>query len=390
MALRVGITDLAGEVKTWLTEFSDLSVEVPLNESRTANVTMSIYDEAFQHVSCGDRMLKVVYNEHLIFIGRIVIPRTSARDAICELSCIDNTILLKHHYHRFGDPAVDQGFTWDGAGLVTLIQSAHPIAAHLTEGTPDIGILAGYDTTTPQTLWGTGDDDYWSYAQRGSEVWESMTKLCNVAEIGPDMEFQPIDDDHNPLGLVRGQWDHWMINAYDKQGDADNTATFVLGYGADNLDDFTHEPDFDQCRTYATYVRPGGETGSTDYNGRRTYDDHDSRIKYGLMGTWESGEDKDGPKELRSKAKALVKGYAYPPDYFTLSPMLSGENTLAYLDDYKVGDEVNVKIQRGYFQSDFRGRVVAVRVLQEDAAGNDRIEVDCVPNVPGVATETNP
>src|SRR4051812_41869217 len=146
------------------TDGGGLTVTDPLNDSLTAELTISCHDPVARHATPLSRVLSVTYGPFLIFKGPILQTSTDYAAGTIRISAHDATIRLKHHYHRYGDQAVaagsGDGYSLDGPGMRTLIESSEPVGDQITRGTPPNGILWGTDTSThqpprPDGLWGT-------------------------------------------------------------------------------------------------------------------------------------------------------------------------------------------------------------------------------------------
>ena len=132
MAFACSITNLKGVVQAVLRDFRKTQVVIPLCDSRTAKTTLSIYNPVLMKygmtlLSPMDKMLKVRYNGHLVFWGRLLLPVWKAEEGIVEIPCIDSSVIYKKHYHTFGCRAVDYGYFVDGSGMWTLAESVEPL-----------------------------------------------------------------------------------------------------------------------------------------------------------------------------------------------------------------------------------------------------------------------
>src|SRR5262245_28567903 len=365
------ITNLAGDVLGKPRDFWDCSVEIPLNDSRLAHVTISIYDPVCgpggTFLTPADHMLKIMYGDYLVFWGAILTPVWNASENAVQIQAHDPTIRLKRHYHRYGDFAVgtrrEGGYPINGMGAKLLVLSAFPTDRQEDLGWPHPGIYFGIDTTTnfagtagpmpsyprPDNLNDAEDDDaLWRVVERGTNVWESMTNVTEGVE-GFDMEFVPVDSVHPPITNQTGSgnwvtldWEpgfYVAMNTWESQGkdrtrdnDTNHQITvdgdtipygarnviFQCGIGRDNLDNFVFRPDASAMRNYVGFHTPGGERNRGDKKKFAHGWVQESAEQYGQYHEWQSSGQKDNKRTLKSKVKAYLAGYGFPPSYFDI------------------------------------------------------------------------
>src|SRR6201985_1027386 len=216
---QIQVTDLKGEVLATLANFKDTEVVIPINDSRTAKTTLSIFNPALMRggmalVQPLSRMLKIFYNGHLVFWGRILLPEWDADQNQVVINCIDSSFMYKKHFHTFGCRAVDYGYFVDGSGMWTWAESVKPLQ---TQKSPRLGagVFFGIDTTVhhphkkPAKFLEPGEaDGAFRKVARGDNVWESMQNLTQIEGPrahaggtpikGPDLDLQPIDAEPPP------------------------------------------------------------------------------------------------------------------------------------------------------------------------------------------------
>jgi hypothetical protein len=372
-------------------EGGGLEVTDPLNDSRTARLTLSLYDKAARHARPLDRVLAVTYGPYLIFKGPILQASTDYANGTVTINAHDATIRLKHHYHRYGDVACDSQYPVDGRGVRWLTESALPTATEMADDMPPNGILWGHDTTTHEPA---TDEGIWrGPVKPGTNVWESLGNLTQVfrpplTEGGPplgiDFRFRPVDKDH--LGVYGATIPGFFceLDTADRLG-ADKHDTLILehGQGTDNAENVMHEPDGDVVRNRATIVYPGGQKNRSDPERHATANATGSQHDYGLLEAYESsGQQKDTKTILKAKAKDIVQAYARPPDFFTVSPRMSHyPDVPTYPGDYKVGDTITARARKGNRQVELVGRIISATVAAVDQAGNSRVTLECVPDL---------
>jgi hypothetical protein len=362
------------------TDGGGLTVTEPLNDSRTAELTISCHDPVARHALPLSRVLSVTYGPFLIFKGPILQTSTDYAAGTIRISAHDATIRLKHHYHRYGDEAVDDGYTLDGRGMRTLVESSNPTDSQLARDVPPNGILWGNDTTTHRAAL--------RKVQRGSNVFES---LQNVAALilddfgdGLDFRFRPVDRDHFGVDADPPPGAFCELDTANRIGaDHSDTVIFEHGAGTDTAANIVHEPQGDLVRNWFAVVIPGGEKYRGDPNAKAVMQNNASQEDYGVMQGWESsGQKGDSNADLENKAKAWVDAYHLPPDFFTVTPRPAGSpNVPQYGSDYRVGDTIRARARTGQRSIDLVGRIMTCTIQSVDQAGNVRVDLACVPSI---------
>lgn len=365
-------------------EGGGLEVTDPLNDARTARLTLSIYDKAAHYCRPLDRLLSVTYGPHLIFKGPILQVATDYASASVQITAHDASIKLKQHFHRYGDAACDTKFPIDGRGVRLLVESSLPTATQIINDVPPNGILWGHDTTTHEAAAPPAGDGIWrGPVKPGTNVWESINNLKDVLPGRFDFRLTPVDKDH--LGVLETSIPGFYceLDTADRLG-TDKSDTLILehGLGQDTAENVTHEPDGDVVRNYFTQVYPGGQKGRNDHERRATAKAPNSIADYGLLEGWESsGQTNDTQAVLLEKARSMVKAYARPPDFFTVAPRQSSADVPRYPGDMKVGDTIRVRARKGTRQVDLIGRILSATVAAIDQAGNSRVTLECAPDL---------
>jgi hypothetical protein len=381
---------MAGAVIYHTKEGGGLEVTEPLNDSRTARLTLDANDHACRHARPLDRVLSVTYGPYLIFKGPILQVATDYQAGTVSIAAHDATIRLKHHYHRRGDAAVERGYPVSGHGMHVLVESATPTQSQLARGVPPSGILWGWNSSTPQGPRPANfaqpqpGDGIWRKIEPGTNVWESVLNLSQ-ALIGPDFRFRPVDNEHpgkrEPGEIPPGFY--CQLDNQDRLGeDRSQTVIFEHGLGADNAENLIHEPDGDIVRNWWRQVFPGGERGRADDHRRAVAQHNASMNKYGLMQGWESSGQRDSKAVLRLKAQAWVQAYHEPPEFFTVVPRIdSGANVPTFRSDYNVGDTITARARNGYREVELEGRIISAVIASVDQAANARVTLECVPTI---------
>jgi hypothetical protein len=376
---RIAITNLDGEVVAQPFQFESAEVVVPLNDSRTARVTLSMHDPVAQEILPLKRLLKVYYGTLLVFWGYITQPIWDAQSGLIEVNAHDPTLKLKHHFHRYGDWAVDFSYPLDGIGMRILLESTIPIQPQLDRGVIGNGIEWGTNTVTPQPEEAEGG--LYRIVQRGMNVWESVLEMTKSAEAPMDFEFEPQD------GLGPGYF--CVINTANYLGvDKTDVLPFHFGYGADNLENFIYQPDGDATRNYWVAVHPGGDTNRDEADKKALYHDEDSWLEYGIYQGWESSQQKDyNQAVLAARAQMYVEAYATPPEFFSITPRADAPGVPVFGTDYAVGDTIKASVKRGYLVKELTGRVVQATLAQTDSSGNVGTQLEMVPAIASTPVE---
>lgn len=395
MQTHVVVTDLAGNGLARIAQYEALEVVDPMCDSRTARLTISIYDPAAALLAPLSRGLKVIYGDALIFNGLIVSPTTDYAAGTVDVIAHDPTLKLKQHYHRYGDIVVDDGYPIDGLGMRRLVESTIPMEPQLERGIIGSHILWGVDETYHQAPRGeenteppwAGTPSMWRHIKRGDNVWTSLQNVQQTL-VGPDFRFRPVDADHPGVQGIPPPGFMVEFDTYDLlQTDRTEEVLFQHGFGTDNAEQVTHEPDGASVRNYMVVVYPGGERARTDDKHRALAHDEASWRAIGIYMGWESSGQDDGAEVLAEKAKAYVRAYTDPPNFFTVTPRIDAPGVPRYAHDYFVGDLIRVQARKGYREVDLTGRVMSATVRQEDPAGNTRVELECVPPLDPIVGE---
>lgn len=375
------IENVSGTGLRRISNFRDLTVTEPLNDSITAKLTLSMYDWAAQEVLPLERVLTVVYDGFLVFRGRFTRPIFNFQQGTVEINAHDATLALKHHYHAFGDEVVEFGYPIDGRGLRMLCESSVPLEVQADAGMIPSGYLYGEDLTTHQEGGISDDDSIWRRVERGANVWESVQNLSQIVG-APDFHFRPVHPDFPGINGSPPAGFYAELDCYDRRGeDQSSSIIFEHGFGKKNAENVIWEPDGTSVRNFWVQVYPGGDRSSTDDQRRARVLNGDSINAYGMMMGWESSGQKDAYKSLVQKAKAWVRAYAFPPDYFTVVPGPDKAGTPKYRDDYNVGDTILARGKKGYVQKEIEGRIIQATLSQVNANSQTKVDLSCVPTV---------
>jgi hypothetical protein len=206
----VQVTDLYGNVLTWTDEnevvhdhveqYSNLSVDLPISDDRSAKLTLSLYDPNVQNlvftshghrIAALGRMIRIKYRGRTIFWGIVTEPKFSTRTKQVEINCQGPTYKLKHRELNYSDPIVSDTEVpihnpSDHRTIKAIVVAAHDTPSQYDLNIPDIGVFV------TNVSGKTAPSSFWTEIQRGSNNWE---KLIAVAESAYGGEFDVVPYD---------------------------------------------------------------------------------------------------------------------------------------------------------------------------------------------------
>lgn len=376
-------------------------VTVPVNDSRTGQLQISMYNQAAQFLTPGDTCVKALYGDQLVLWGIVLQPTSDFDAGTVTVTLHDSTIRLKHRFLRYGDASVTAsihggaGIPLDGSGIRTLISDSEPPGG----GVPGTGILLpGIDTVPAQPALVGGVPPagalYVAIA-RGDNSWDDITNMVQAAD-GFEADYRPFDASHASLsgdpwaaGLMCELITHPLLGTDRSQGNTDGNApvTFVHGRGGFHV---VSAPDADRMRTYAVEVQPGGQLDPLDVFGIAKVLDTAAVAQYGLWEEWQSSGQIVGVDVLKNRGEAIVAAYAKPPKFLTARCDTDTPCGYQYGVDFNHGDIVTVFARKGYATVKENARITQVQIQQKDQDGNVSLGLDLVPSLiagPGLTFE---
>jgi hypothetical protein len=393
------ITDRAGTVLRTLLDRRQGEVIVPLNDSRTAKVSLSIYDDSVKHVIPLARMLRVFYLDYIVFWGQITTPTWNLKDpqnSTVEVQAHDPSLAWKMNFLRWGDLPVEDLYPLDGDGIRMIANSANPGPGLLSQGVPHSGIKYGYDSSIDAGPKPTNyaypepESGLWGKIRRGENVHAAIQKVCE-ASTAPDWELLPIDVDHPGREVTWSPGYYAELNTYAlRMTDRSERVVFHKGFGKHNADEMTYQPDGMRVCNYAVVNKPGGEEDSADVNARALSQHLDSMQAYGIMERWESSNIEDvQPRILQHKADQLVEAYNEPPPFITVVPSTERRRGLPgagdpyrYRDHYEVGDRIGIAARQGEMPPlSLTARVMNATLSDEKHGAPTKTTLDTAPTV---------
>ncbi|MGZ6587112.1 MAG: hypothetical protein ACXVHX_22715 [Solirubrobacteraceae bacterium] len=362
----------------------DGEVTIPLNDSRQAEVTVSLHDPMVTSLigHTYARCLRAYYRGRLVFWGPVKIADVDMEAETVKFTAVDPSLRMISHYLRRGDlngalsaSNNDQGtVSIDHIGLRLLRDAANNIPEQPARGVPDLGLIDGANdfVAAPTDLMGV---------HRGDQVWNAMLQLC--ASLGPDFELEPIQDTAGAYA---------KLNTYRQQGQArEATVKWHYGTGYDNLAGLsftegtkyiTHAHVLDRALIYRVTVAEIDESALTG-----PYVEWDA-TDYDATGVPEA----DAERVLRAYGTDVIDAYGSPLVTCELKlPVETGaDDEYHYLEDYAIGDTVEVAGRVGAIE--LRAgvhRITQVRLVQSGPENSVAPEVTVVPSVTLTVTETD-
>lgn len=302
-------------------------VDIPLNDSRRAGVTVSTLDPLVSDIleNAYGRCLRVYYRDKLVFWGAVHLGEAAMGDGTVRLSATDPSLMLIHHYLRRGDLDGALNASNGDKGTVTIdhLGLRQLRDAGTTEHFPRLGIINGTNDfpAAPDSLMGVF---------RGDELWGTMQQLA--ASLGPDFELEPVE------GIAGA---YAKLNTYKRQGsDVSKRVAFHYGTGLQNLQDLQF--------TVGSKFISMAHVLSRDGRYRVTSANAEALLELGQYTDWDA-TDYDAKQATASAAEAVLSAYghdiirAYGRPLLTVDLLLPQEaegEGYQYLTDYKVGDTI--------------------------------------------------
>lgn len=393
------LTNRAGDVLATFVKRGAGQVQVALNEKRTAQVTLSIYDPSVAPIFALKTYLKVLYGDHLCFWGPVTTPTWTASSPSASTVVVQAqdpfTLALEQNFHRYGDPTLD-GYPNDGVGVGMIYDVTVPGPGLTADGVPHPGCFMGLDETTPAGIEPadidnpTDSEGFWTKAERGQNAWDSMTQLMAGQAHGVELDVRPIDATHDALapGVAWEPGYFCEVNRYAmRMTDLRGTVVMHRGFGRHDLESLTWQPDGMKVCNYSVQVT--GQEDPADENHRRLVQDLSSMIDYGIMERFELAGSKDVGLLLEEKAHQIVLAYSEPPNYVTVVPVaervrgvVGAGEPYRWLDHFEVGDRITVACRQGYMPPlDLDARVMRVTLDDAGQAKPVKTTVDLVPTL---------
>ncbi len=357
-----------------LTQFWDGEVEIPLDDMRSARVTISVYDPACLDVLPLERFLHVRYQGSVIFWGPITDPEWDLTNGRVTINALGPEYRLVKHFVRVGDVIGGETVTEEeevptglnAADMYDFVLCGFNTAGQTTRGVPDLGIGFGTSSDNSSTSHIT--------TQRGDQCFYKIVEIADSA-LGPDFEFVPQEID---------QGNYALFTAHDRQG-TDRTATvkFHYGWGLDNLDGWSSRPSGSSVVTHR-------HTVSADGHHRGTAAAEGPSARFGPYVEWDTIEGNptgvdDGAKNavLAEIGRGTVVAYGEPPEFLDLTLKVAVDSVLApkYGVDYNVGDVVECVAHKGAYRKKLEARITKVTLTQTSSLLSTQPALELVPRI---------
>jgi hypothetical protein len=335
---------------------------IPLNDARTASVTVSVFDPVCETLDGLNPIpygvfLKAYYRGQLVFWGPVKVRTVDLTAGTVRLDAVDMSLRMINHFLRRGDLLLadgqfteqnqDEGFVpVSGVGVKALRDAAATSSLF-----PTLGVDDGVDSFT--------DVSAVIGVTRGDGVWDKVLEIGS--SLGPDIELAPDESTAQRYAT---------LNTSDHQG-SDKSAIVVFhhGTGRQNLDSLS----FVEGEEFFNFVHILDRDGKF----RVTVVDYASVLAVGPYIRWEHTEydapngtpDADVQAVLQARGEDLLKAYGKPLLALTLGLTVETDDTYHYLEDFIVGDTVGVAGKAGFVTlPEFPYRITRVTIRQESEA----------------------
>lgn len=315
-------------------------VVIPLNDSRTASVTVSAFDPVVETLAALTQVpyavhLKAYYNGHLVFWGPIKVRSGDFVAGTVRFDAVDMSLRLIKHFIREGD------VTLEGTVDATTGEGSLPIShtgmrllrdAGETTSLPPLGIDDGTNDFAPSTVGVMG-------VRRGDQVWNTWLQMSQT--LGPDFELEPRDD---------GDGYYAQLNTFTRQGtDKSGAVQFHHGNGRQNLEALS----FVEGEEYTNLAH----VLDKDLKYRETRTNASAILRTGPYIAWDATDfdtshtsEADSRAVLDAHGDDILAAYSVPLIALNLTLFADTEDGYHYLDDYGVGDTIGVAGKAGFLE----------------------------------------
>jgi hypothetical protein len=315
-------------------------VVIPLNDSRTASVTVSAFDPVVETLAALTQVpyavhLKAYYNGHLVFWGPIKVRSGDFVAGTVRFDAVDMSLRLIKHFIREGD------VTLEGTVDATTGEGSLPIShtgmrllrdAGETTSLPPLGIDDGTNDFAPSTVGVMG-------VRRGDQVWNTWLQMSQT--LGPDFELEPRDD---------GDGYYAQLNTFTRQGtDKSGAVQFHHGTGRQNLEALS----FVEGEEYTNLAH----VLDKDLKYRETRTNASALVRTGPYIAWDATDfdtshtsEADSRAVLDAHGDDILAAYSVPLIALNLTLFADTDDGYHYLDDYAVGDTIGVAGKAGFLE----------------------------------------
>lgn len=341
-------------------------VVIPLNDSRTASVTVSAYDPVVETLAGLTQVpyavhLKAYYNGRLVFWGPCKVRGGDFVAGTVRLDAVDMSLRLIKHFIREGDVTLEgtvDADTGEGSLPISHIGMRLLRDAGDTLSFPPLGIDDGVNTYAPETVGILG-------VRRGDQVWNTITQMQQA--LGPDFELEPRDD---------ADGFYAQLNTYDRQGvDVSPTVQMHFGTGRQNLESLS----FTEGEEYVNLAH----VLDKDLLYRETRANAAAIGRTGPYIYWDTTDfdtshttEADSRAVLDARADDLLDAYSDPLVALNLTLFPDTPDGYHYLDDYGVGDTIGVAGRVGFLElPEAPYRVMKVTLSKDGESDRQSLEV---------------
>jgi hypothetical protein len=315
-------------------------VVIPLNDSRTASVTVSTRDPVIEVLEALPQQthavfLKVFYEGNLVFWGPVKVRSPELAAGTVRFDAVDMTLRLINHMLRRGDELADgplaqanqdKGYVpVSQAGLMMLVAAAD------TDSFPKLGIVSGTDSF--------GDAVHLIGFERGNPIYTAWQQVAD--SLGPDWSLDPVDTLPQTYAA---------LNTFDHQG-SDVSALVQLHYGCGhmNLESFS----FSEGEEYVNLVHV------LDRDNKRQVPvaNATALARTGPYIQWGATEyditglsDTDADAVLEAYGQDVIKAYSYPLLTVTVGLAVDTPDSLHFGIDFGMGDTVGIAGKDGFVE----------------------------------------
>jgi hypothetical protein len=358
----------AGEEFVTLDQWSDLSVTRVINDTSTARVTISQYNDIAGDLNPFAFALKIYYGDELVFWAPANIE-DNFDDGTCLISSGDLQ-QLEHHYARIGDEILtildndtglrDTGYiTPDWFGLNGLLICSYNTPEQDTDNWPPPGIVMGDNFATIDTNANIK-------IERGQEVLSAMKSMTEPIA-GVDFLARPLDTSAPQ---------YCQIDVYDQIfEDKSDDIHLAWGTTGDNLTGLSVSPLFPKTVVHVLDQPPLH---------RQTQVNTDAAEAIGSWVDWEAtdiGVKDDDVQPLIDVGAAIAKVYGFPLKAVsaTMRPDAAQTSFYGFTHDYVVGDILSVEGVRGNRSISGKHQITQVELTQQGWRGLPTTNLTLVP-----------
>jgi hypothetical protein len=341
-------------------------VVIPLNDSRTASVTVSAYDPVVETLAGLTQVpyavhLKAYYNGRLVFWGPVKVLGGDFVAGTVRLDAVDMSLRLIKHFIREGDVTLEgtvDATTGEGSLPISHIGMRLLRDAGDTLSFPPLGIDDGVNTYAPETVGILG-------VRRGDQVWNTITQMQQA--LGPDFELEPRDD---------ADGFYCQLNTYDRQGvDVSPNVQMHLGTGRQNIESLS----FVEGEEYVNLAH----VLDKDLEYRQTRSNGTAITRTGPYIYWDATDfdtshttEADARDVLDARADDILDAYSDPLVALNLTLFPDAPGGYRYLDDYGVGDTIGVAGRVGFLElPEAPYRVMKVTLTKDGENDQQSLEV---------------